>query len=228
MEWAITWDLAGRLVVAAVLGAVIGLERELDDHPAGLRTFTTVAVGAALFGAISTVGFDEFIAERSTTNVNVEVTRVASQVVVGIGFLGAGLIFRRGEAVVNLTTAAGLWATAAVGLAAGIGNTGMAITATLIVALVLVIVPLPKRWLVTRYGRQRRLVKLTSASEADLTAVRTSLEAGPSVSVDWWQAEKHDGKVGASCQLSGRSLAEIDGELDRLAATSAVVDLERT
>ena len=228
MEWAITWDVAGRLVVAAILGAVIGLERELDDHPAGLRTFTTVAVGAALFGAISTVGFDEFIAERSTTNVNVEVTRVASQVVVGIGFLGAGLIFRRGEAVVNLTTAAGLWATAAVGLAAGIGNTGMAITATLIVALVLVIVPLPKRWLVTRYGRQRRLVKLTSASEADLTAVRTSLEDGSSVAVDWWRVEKHDGKIGASCQLSGRSLEEIDGELDRLASTPAVVDLERT
>lgn len=228
MDWVISWDVAGRLVVAAILGAVIGLERELDDHPAGLRTFTTVAVGAALFGIVSTMGFDEFMAERSTTNVNVEVTRVASQVVVGIGFLGAGLIFRRGEAVINLTTAAGLWATAAVGLAAGVGNVGMAVAAALIVAVVLVLVPLPKRWLVNRYGRQRRLVKLAVSSEADLTDVRAALDESSVLSVEWWRVGKQDGKVGASCQVSGQSLEAIDEQLDRLAVSSAVIDLDRT
>ena len=228
MQWAITWDVAGRLVVAAILGAIIGLERELDDHPAGLRTFTTVSVGAALFGIVSTVGFDEFVAERSTTNVNVEVTRVASQVVVGIGFLGAGLIFRRGASVINLTTAAGLWATAAVGLAAGVGNVGMAITAAVIVALVLVLVPLPKRWLVNRYGRQRRLVNLAVASEADLTSVRAALDESSVLSVEWWRVGKRDGKVGATCQVTGQSLEDIDEQLDRLAVSSAVIDLDRT
>lgn len=228
MEWAITWDVAGRLLAAAVLGAIIGLERELDDHPAGLRTFTTVAVGAALFGAVSTLGFDEFVAERSSTNVNVEVTRVASQVVVGIGFLGAGLIFRRGDAVINLTTAAGLWATAAVGLAAGVGNVGMAITATAMVALVLVVVPLPKRWMVARYGRQRRKVKLTAESEASLSRLRTVCEESSVLSVDWWRLEKYDGRAGASFQVSGRSLEEVDEELDGVARSSSVIDMDRT
>lgn len=228
MEWQLTSEVAGRLVVAALLGAIIGLERELDDHPAGLRTFITVSVGAALFGAVSTVGFDEYVQARADSNINVDVTRVASQVVVGISFLGAGLIFRRGDAVLNLTTAAGLWATSAVGLAAGVGNVGLAVTATLIVAVVLVVMPLPKRWLVERLGRQRRTVTLTASSEADLAEMRQTLAAHPAMTIDWWQVEKHDGQVGAKCQLSGRSLEEIDSQLDDLAVAPSVIDMRRT
>ncbi len=104
-----------RLVVAIVLGAVVGVEREARDQPAGLRTHIAVCLGATIFGVVSTLGFEEFEAQRSLTNVNVDVTRVASQVVVGIGFLGAGIIFREREAVKNLTTAASLWVTSAIG-----------------------------------------------------------------------------------------------------------------
>lgn len=132
-----------RLVAAAGLGAVVGFEREVNDQPAGLRTHLTVALGAAVFGVISTLGFSEFEAGQRAVNIQFDVTRVASQVVVGIGFLGAGVIFRSGSKVRNLTTAASLWVTAAVGLAAGVGDIGVAIVAAtaLILALMLLRVP---------------------------------------------------------------------------------------
>ena len=119
-------EVAVRLLAALVLGALVGAEREATDQPAGLRTHIAVCLGAALFGVVSTLGFTEFAARRASTNFQVDVTRVASQVVVGIGFLGAGMIFRQGTAVRNLTTAASLWVVAAIGLAAGVGDIGTA------------------------------------------------------------------------------------------------------
>ena len=132
-------ELLGRLVLAALLGGAIGAERELNDQPAGLRTHIAVAVGAALFGVISTLGFLEFDQLRANSTIQADVTRVASNVVVGIGFLGAGVIFRQGSNVRNLTTAASLWAVAAIGLACGVGDvTSAAIgTAVLLGSLVL-------------------------------------------------------------------------------------------
>ena len=97
-----------RMLVAVALGGLIGAERESGEQPAGLRTHIAVCLGACLFGIVSTLGFDEFEARRESTNVQVDVTRVASQGVVGIGFVGAGIIFRQGTAVRNLTTAASL------------------------------------------------------------------------------------------------------------------------
>jgi uncharacterized membrane protein YhiD involved in acid resistance len=108
----------------------VGLEREVADHPAGLRTHLTVALGAALFGVISTLGFEEFRAGQQDVNIQFDVTRVASTVVTGIGFLGAGIIFRQGSTVHNLTTAASLWVMAAIGLACGVGDLAPAVVAT--------------------------------------------------------------------------------------------------
>src|SRR5262245_2641183 len=128
-----------RLLGAAVLGGLVGVEREASDQPAGLRTHIAVALGAALFGVISTLGFLEFDQARANSTVQVDVSRVASNVVVGIGFLGAGVIFRQGGNVRNLTTAASRWAVAAVGLACGVGDvtTGAVATAVLLGSLVL-------------------------------------------------------------------------------------------
>ncbi len=228
MELFFTWDVAGRLVVAALLGAIVGSERELDDHPAGMRTFMTVCVGAALFGVVSTVGFDEFAALRSTTNYNIDVTRVASQVVVGIGFLGAGLIFRRGDSVINLTTAASLWATAAVGLAAGVGNVGLAILTTVIVAAVLLIVPLPKRWLLRRFGRERRTLELVPAPDTTVEALRTHLETVEGLEIGSWNVEKHDGVRRVKCQLTCRVGDCIDDMVANLSTSDLVTDLRPT
>jgi putative Mg2+ transporter-C (MgtC) family protein len=118
-----------RIAVAAGLGGVIGLERELDEKAAGLRTHMLVAVGSALFTIVGAYGFSDFPSRT------VDPTRVAAQVVTGIGFLGAGLIFRQGFTIRGLTTAASLWLVAAIGISAGAGFWKGAVIAT-IVALV--------------------------------------------------------------------------------------------
>jgi putative Mg2+ transporter-C (MgtC) family protein len=107
-----------RLVVAAVLGGAIGLERELRERQAGLRTHLVVCVGAALFTLVSAYGFEDFF---QATGTRTDPTRIAAQIVSGIGFLGAGAIIRQGLSVRGLTTAATLWLVAAIGMAAGAG-----------------------------------------------------------------------------------------------------------
>jgi putative Mg2+ transporter-C (MgtC) family protein len=115
------WDGALlRLVVAAALGGAVGLERELDAKAAGLRTHMLVAVGSALFTLVSAYGFHEFLTTGGNV-VQADPSRIAAQIVTGIGFLGAGVIFRHGPTVQGLTTAASLWLVAAVGMAAGAG-----------------------------------------------------------------------------------------------------------
>jgi putative Mg2+ transporter-C (MgtC) family protein len=112
-----------RLFVGAALGGAIGLERELRERQAGLRTHLVVSVGAALFTLVSAYGFTDW-------GVRVDPTRIAAQIVTGIGFLGAGAIIRQGLSVRGLTTAATLWLVAAIGMAAGAGYWQGALIAT--------------------------------------------------------------------------------------------------
>ena len=106
---------AVRLLVAAALGALIGLEREIHDHPAGMRTHLLVSVGSAGFTVLSIFAFPAPGADPA---------RIAAQIVTGVGFLGAGAILKEGATIRGLTTAASLWAVAAVGMAAGAGRLG--------------------------------------------------------------------------------------------------------
>lgn len=117
------WDIVLRIALAAFLGAVIGLEREYRGYPAGVRTMALVCMGSALFADMSRLygGND----------------RIAAQIVTGIGFLGAGLIFREGYSVRGVTTAATIWAAAAVGIAVGIEAYIVAIFASLIAVILL-------------------------------------------------------------------------------------------
>lgn len=119
-------ELAFRLIMAAILGAAIGIERERRDHPAGMRTHLLVAVGAAAFTVLSIESFQAPGADPA---------RIAAQIVTGIGFLGAGAILKDGVSVRGLTTAASLWTVAAVGMAAGAGAWGVAVATTIIVVL---------------------------------------------------------------------------------------------
>jgi putative Mg2+ transporter-C (MgtC) family protein len=112
------WRQAGELGLALVLSASIGLEREIRQKHAGLRTHTLVGVGAALFMLISKYGFTDVLEPRLVV---LDPSRVAAQIVTGVGFLGAGLIFVRGDSVRGLTTAASIWVTAAIGSASGAG-----------------------------------------------------------------------------------------------------------
>lgn len=112
-----------RLLFAAILGAAIGLEREIHDRPAGMRTHLLVALGSAAFTILSISAFPAPGADPS---------RVAAQIVTGIGFLGAGAILKEGLSIHGLTTAASLWVAAALGMAAGAGSWVIALTVTLI------------------------------------------------------------------------------------------------
>jgi len=120
-----------KLVLAAFLGGIIGFERKTFGKPAGSRTYAMVALGSALFTIISIEGFVNVI--------NYDPSRIASQIVVGIGFLGAGLIIFHKQHIEGLTTAAALWATAAVGMAVGIGWYTISIFAAILILLILFI-----------------------------------------------------------------------------------------
>lgn len=123
------WAIVGRLALAAFLGAMIGLEREYRGYPAGVRTMALVCMGAALFAETSRLFGDSALGTDSS--------RIAAQIVSGIGFLGAGLIFREGFSVRGVTTAATIWASAAVGVAIGIEAYIVAIFAALIAVVLL-------------------------------------------------------------------------------------------
>jgi putative Mg2+ transporter-C (MgtC) family protein len=134
---AIDWpEVLLRLALAAVLGSVLGLERELREREAGLRTHLLVSVGSALFTLVSAYGFHEFLNSGASV-VRADPARIAAQIVTGIGFLGAGAIIRQGLSVRGLTTAATLWVVAAIGMAAGAGYYSAAVftTAVALVAL---------------------------------------------------------------------------------------------
>jgi putative Mg2+ transporter-C (MgtC) family protein len=122
-------DLSLRLVIAAALGLAIGFEREIHGHPAGLRTHMLVAAGSGLFTVISAYGFRD-VAGAVPNTAPIDPTRIAAQIVSGIGFLGAGAILKDGIVIRGLTTAASLWATSAVGMAAGAGEYIIAVVAT--------------------------------------------------------------------------------------------------
>ena len=110
---------------------IIGFEREVRDHEAGLRTHLLVAVGSSLFTIVSAYGFAEFF--NGNAAIRVDPSRIAAQIVAGVGFLGAGAIFRQGALVRGLTTAATLWAVAAIGLAVGAGLYTASVVATALV-----------------------------------------------------------------------------------------------
>ena len=115
-------DISLRLVMASVLGAAVGFEREIHAHPAGMRTHLLVSLGSAAFTVLSVYSFAP-----------ADPSRVAAQIVSGIGFLGAGAILKYGSSVRGLTTAASLWATAAVGMAAGAGAWLVALVTTVLI-----------------------------------------------------------------------------------------------
>lgn len=148
-------ELIMRLVLAAILGSVIGFERERQSWAAGLRTHMLVCVSAALVMIVSAFGFADVAGQP---NVVLDPSRIAAQVVSGIGFLGAGAILLRGEVIRGLTTAASLWSVAAIGLAVGAGLNTAAIAATIIILAILAgMKPIERRYITVRLRRRLTL-----------------------------------------------------------------------
>lgn len=135
----IGWEqIIFRVIVGAMLGALVGLEREMRGQVAGFRTHTLVAMGATLFTLVSLYGFEPFFEEAGSGQpYTFDPSRVAAQIVVGIGFLGAGAIMRHGSSVKGITTAASLWVVAAMGLAVGAGFWVGALAVSLMLLVVL-------------------------------------------------------------------------------------------
>jgi putative Mg2+ transporter-C (MgtC) family protein len=191
-------EITVRLLLAALLGAAIGVERELSGQDAGLRTHLMLALGAGLFGLISVGAWDDFFATTNATNYRVDVTRVASYVAAGIGFIGGGTIIKQAGGVRGLTTAASLWVAAAVGLACGVGFWIPAAIASG-AALVSLVALRPLRSLVRRVGEGRSgslVVRLRDESafpdlvrviNAESTAAPEQIRGGRAVSGDGYE-----------------------------------------
>lgn len=205
-----------RLFVAAALGGAIGLERELRERQAGLRTHLVVSVGAGLFTLVSAYGFADF-------GSRVDPTRIAAQIVSGIGFLGAGAIIRQGLSVRGLTTAASLWLVAAIGMAAGAGYWEGALIATLGALLTLgplrtIAFRILSRW---RPARDRLLVEIPAGGSPAPIIDAIERTGGRVLSLDVTQ-EGDRRSVSAEVELRPgipavtvvAEVAEIDGVLE--------------
>jgi putative Mg2+ transporter-C (MgtC) family protein len=154
-----------RIALAALLGGVIGVEREIREREAGLRTHMLVAVGSALFTLTSAYGFRDFLVHGGAV-VRADPSRIAAQIVTGIGFLGAGAIIRHGLAVRGLTTAATLWVVAAIGLASGAGYYSAALMTTAVVVFSLWPLRIVARRLLERPHEHRLAVELAPGGSA--------------------------------------------------------------
>jgi len=160
-----------RLLLAAGLGSLVGAERERLAWTAGLRTHMLVCVGACLFMIVSAFGFADVV---SSYHVILDPSRVAAQVVSGIGFLGAGSILLRGDVVKGLTTAASLWSVAAIGLAVGGGLYAAAIASTIIILVILAGVKPLEEWLQRRTHTHEWVIR-AEAGKVSLDAIRDAL-----------------------------------------------------
>jgi len=205
------WVIVAQIVLAAGLGAALGIEREIGAQPAGLRTHMLVAAGAALF----TLSGD-------TGAVGADPTRVAAQVVTGIGFLGGGAIFKEGVNIRGLTTASSLWVTAAIGLAVGLRQWLAAIAATVLAMIVLWIVRLAEHdWLPRRHNVE---VVLVLAADAALDEVeRQALAVLPKAAVRRIDYAGHDQSILLSAKAqSGTSLPALAEQLRHLDGVAGV------
>jgi putative Mg2+ transporter-C (MgtC) family protein len=213
-------DLSVRLLLSAVFGAAIGFEREINGHPAGMRTHLLVSLGSALFTVLSAYGFG-----TASPTTPVDPTRIAAQIVSGIGFLGAGAIIKDGLSIRGLTTAASLWATAAVGLAAGAGQPILATVGTLIIIFSL--------WPLSRLadrirGVEKRLltIRLTLTDLAPLVDVLAAMTARQVEIVGVDTQRSAGGRLTVDLDLRVRNTSDLPGAMDAIAAL-ADVSVER-
>jgi putative Mg2+ transporter-C (MgtC) family protein len=178
-----------------------------------------VSTGAALFGVISTLGFQQY---RGIAAAQFSVDRVASTVVTGIGFIGAGVIFRRGNRVHNLTTAASIWVTAAIGLSCGIGKIGPATTTTVLVLVALVALRIPRQWMHEYIGWERQAAHIVLEKGRPHEPVEQRIRSMAGVKVEGLSLEKQDGSMVIAAELKARPSARIRDQLSALASLDDV------
>lgn len=185
-----TTEFLLRILVATLLGGIIGMEREYRAKEAGFRTHFLVALGAALFMILSAHGFEGTLISE---NHRLDVSRVAAQVVSGIGFIGAGTIIFQKHVVRGLTTAAGLWVTAAIGMTSGAGLYTLAISATVLVLISLEAL----NWILSRVGERMVTITFTTLVQSEVKQTIDALTA-EGIAIDNYRLQtdqSHEGKV---------------------------------
>ena len=215
-------EVAARLVIAAALTGAVGLEREFRERAAGLRTHIMVGVGSALFTLVSAYGFNAFLTSGASV-VRADPSRIAAQIVTGIGFLGAGAILRQGLSIRGLTTAAGLWVAAAIGMAVGAGYYSAALLATGVVLVGLGPLRMAEGWVMERRRREAGTLEIDLRPEQPLAPVLGVLE-GRRARVSRIQLEEEETgrelriEVVLPAGVSGRNLVEELTQLDEVTA----------
>jgi len=192
-----------RLALAVVLGGSIGFERELRDREAGLRTHMLVCLGSALFTIVSAYGFHEFLSSGDQV-IRADPTRIAAQIVTGIGFLGAGAIIRQGVSVRGLTTAATLWVAAAIGIAAGAGYYAGAVLGTVLTIFALWPLRTAAHWVFDRVRPDEKSLVIDLRAGTSLSKLFEALER-EDARVDHFQLEDENDRRIVTLTLASAS-----------------------
>ncbi|HEU4481089.1 MAG TPA: MgtC/SapB family protein [Actinomycetota bacterium] len=161
------------MLLATFLGGLIGFERELNDQPAGFRTHILVALGAALFTLTGAYGIEGVV--EGSRGFRYDPTRVAAQVVTGIGFLGAGAIIQQGLSIRGLTTAASLWVTAAIGVGSAVGYYSGTITVAVVMLVVLLALKPFEEGVIDRISQKRRKMTVEASPRLRMSDLRAAL-----------------------------------------------------
>ncbi|HEX5727149.1 MAG TPA: MgtC/SapB family protein [Longimicrobiaceae bacterium] len=215
---ALRLDTFGRLLLAALLGGLIGMEREVSNKPAGLRTNLLLCVGAALLTELSLLVAELPGEPRGDPG------RIAAQIIPGIGFIGAGAILHARGRVTGLTTAATIWVVVAIGMAVGMGAYTEAAGTTALVLVTLFLLHRVEGWLRGRYTARRYRVSVEAGPDAIAHLEEDCREAGLRVRIE--SVEKHPGTLEVTVRVVGASSA-LDEALRRLAADPDVRALAR-
>ena len=214
-----------RLVVALVLGSLVGLEREQKEHGAGMRTIALVTLGSTLFTIMSAYGFMSLL---GLPHISLDPTRIASYIIAGIGFLGAGTIFmsRDGEKVRGLTTAATIWLMAAVGMACGAGLLLEAATVTIIALLVLIVFQRLEQLIVPHFSSNQHHIHIEAKSVSGPVIAKvyeTCAQHGVKIEKLRINTEQESDQIELLCEItSAISLADVIGDLHSLPGVSAI------
>jgi putative Mg2+ transporter-C (MgtC) family protein len=210
-----TWEALFRLLAAALLGGAIGFERELRDHEAGFRTHLIVSLGACVFTLVSAYAWSDWtFSQRS--GIVFDPTRIAAQIVTGIGFLGAGAIIVRGINVRGLTTAATLWVVAAIGMAAGTGYYEVGIGAAVLVLVSLGPLKLVSARFISRVRPEEAELAIALKPDGDGALVLARIEelGGQVNSVEFGDDRTMDVVLRASRRSESARVAELLAKLD--------------
>ncbi|MBX2903978.1 MAG: MgtC/SapB family protein [Chitinophagales bacterium] len=215
----LSWnEILLRLALASFLGALIGLERERKHWAAGLRTHMMVCVGACLIMIVSAFGFKDVL---GTPDVALDPSRIAAQVISGIGFIGAGtILFSKQGTVHGLTTASGLWTVAAIGLAIG-GGLYFAAVATTVAALIILWALQPLEQLYSKKFQQRTL-KITSTTDTAFTHHLFSLIEGNGLKIQSFSLQKQGGDITYELKLDFAPNEKLDAFIILLQQESTI------